>query len=126
MKQNTTPRKNKTKQVLNLPKTPYYTLEELFAINPQFNNINITMRVRHTKMVEDGKVAEIGNKTGAHGRPAKVYAQTPVTQLTLDKAEANKITLVDNAKNLVNFINVTPPYATNVTPSVNTPTSVKV
>lgn len=109
MKQNTT-RKNKTNQVLNMPKTTYYTLKELFDSNTHFN-AEITVRVRHTKMIEDGKVAEIGAVAGGKGRPQKVFAVTPVTQIVLNKAKANNINLVDNADKLVNAINVTTPSA---------------
>ena len=104
MKQTT--HKNKSSQLLNLPKTTYYTLQDVFDINPQFNDIFITVRVRHTKMIEAGKVVEIGSIPGGKGRPPKVYAVTPVTQITLAKARANNINLVDNADKLVNIINV--------------------
>lgn len=119
MKQNT--HKNKSCQLLNLPKTTYYTLQDVFSINPQFNGINITIRVRHTKMIEAGKVAEIGSIPGGKGRPQKVFAMTPVTQITLAKARQNNINLVDNSDKLINVINVTTLPARSSTPSVHTP-----
>jgi hypothetical protein len=112
MKQNTT-RKNKTNQVLNMPKASFYTLKELFDLNTHFN-AEITIRVRHTKMIEDGKVAEIGAVAGGKGRPQKVFAVTPVTQTLLNKAKAENINLVDNADKLVNAINVSTPTPTAV------------
>jgi hypothetical protein len=99
-----TNRKNKTKQTLNLPTTAYYTLKELFAVNPQFGGIEITIRVRHTKEIEAGRVVEIGTLTGGLGRPQSVYALTPVSKMTLDKAEANNIDISkynDNIKKIV-------------------------
>jgi hypothetical protein len=112
MKQNTT-RKNKTNQVLNMPKASFYTLKELFDLNTHFN-AEITIRVRHTKMIEDGKVAEIGAVAGGKGRPQKVFAVTPVTQNLLSKAKSENINLVDNADKLVNAINVSTPAPTAV------------
>lgn len=115
-----TPRKNKTNQVLNMPKSPYYTLRDLFAINKHFN-VDITIRVRHSKLIEEGKVAEIGAVPGGKGRPQKVFSLTPVTQTTLAKAKADNINLVDNANKLVNVVNVSSP-ATSVNP-VSAPTT---
>lgn len=96
-----------------MPKTPYYTLDQLFQLNTHFP-AQITIRVRHTKQIEAGNVAEIGNLVGGHGRPQKVYALTPITQNLINKVEADGINLVDNAKMLTNVISVT-------TPTVNTP-----
>ena len=123
MKQNTT-RKNKTNQVLNMPKASFYTLKELFDLNTHFN-AEITIRVRHTKMIEDGKVAEIGAVAGGKGRPQKVFAVTPITQHLIDKATAAKINLVDNATKLVNAVTVTTPApATVPVQSPGVPTTV--
>lgn len=105
-------RKNKTNQVLNMPKTPYYTLIDLFGLNGHFN-ASITIRVRHSKLIEDGKVVEIGSLTGGKGRPQKVFSMTPVSQATLNKAKAENINLVDNADKLVNVINVSTPSVVN-------------
>lgn len=82
-------------------------------MNTHFN-AEITIRVRHTKMIEDGKVAEIGAVAGGKGRPQKVFAVTPVTQILLNKAKAENINLVDNADKLVNAINVSTPTPTAV------------
>lgn len=107
-------RKNKTNQVLNMPKTPYYKLQDLFDINTQFN-AEITIRVRHTKEIESGRVAEIGSMPGGKGRPLKVYAYTPVSQATLNRAKAGGMNPVDNVEKLINAISVTtPPTPTNI------------
>lgn len=123
---NKSTRKNKTNQVLNIPKTPYYTLRDLFAMNKHFN-AEITIRVRHTALIEEGKAIAIGTIPGGKGRPSKVYSLTPVTQTTLNKAKANNIMLVDNADKLINVpvINVTSPgAAVNPVSSTTTPATV--
>ena len=96
-------RKNKTNMDVNWPTTPYFTIDDLFALNPNF--VPITLRVRLTNAIdEDGKVAEIGSIPGGKGRPKKVFAFTPVTKELLDKAESTGINLVDKARE--KFINV--------------------
>jgi hypothetical protein len=116
-------RKNKTKQVINWPNTPYYTIQELFDKNKHFN-ADITVRVRHTKKIELGEVAEIGRVTGGKGAPPKVYAKTPITNALLEKAKANGIQLADNVQKLVNVMNVTKPVAVVVVSPMATPSPV--
>ena len=98
-------KKNKTNQQVTWPTATLFTIKELHRLNPKF--IEITLRVRLTKAIEGGKVAEIGSVPGEKGRPQKVFSLTPVTQLTLDKAEAERINLVDNAKQLIRVMTVT-------------------
>ena len=112
-------RTNKTKQVLNWPTTPYYTIQELFDRNKHFN-ATITVRVRHTHALEAGETAEIGRVTGGKGAPPKVYAKTPITDTLLEKAKADGIQLADNVRKLVNVINVTRPIATTAISPVAT------
>jgi hypothetical protein len=101
-------RKNKTNQTVVWPTTPYFTIKDLLSLNPSF--IEITLRVRLAKAKdEDGKVAEIGFIHGGKRRPRKVFAMTPVTQMCLDKAQQDGIQLVENARKLVNVLNVTTP-----------------
>lgn len=107
-------RKNKTNQAVVWPTTTLFTIKELHRLNPKF--VNITLRVRLTNAIEDGKVAEIGSIPGDKGRPQKVFSLTPVTQATLNKARAERINLVDNADKLVQIITVTNPV---LTPAVN-------
>lgn len=106
MNQNT--RKNKTNQTVVWPTTPYFTVKNLEALNPSFVLITLRVRLSNAKD-EDGTVAEIGFIPGGKGRPQKVFAMTPVTQMMLDKAEQDGIQLVENAKKLVNVLNVTTP-----------------
>lgn len=123
MKQNV--RKNKTNQSVTWPTTSYFTIEELFALNPKF--VLITLRVRLANAIDDGKVVAIGSIPGGKGRPPKVFSMTPVTQITINKAKANNITMVDNYQKLVNAISVSnqPTPATNLhTPSTPSPVSV--
>lgn len=100
-------RKNKTNQTVTWPTTPYFTIADLHKLNPKF--VNITLRVRLSNAITDGKIAEIGSVPGGKGRPQKVFSQTPVTQALLNKAKAENINLVDNADKLVNVINVASP-----------------
>lgn len=113
-------RKNKTKLVMNMPNTAYYTLDELFSINTHFS-AEITIRSRHKKLEESGEVAEVGNIVGGHGRPKKVYAKTPITQLLLNKIQADGINLVDNANILVNAVSVKNSSTPVVKTSILTP-----
>jgi hypothetical protein len=104
-------KKNKTNQVVTWPTATLFTIQELHRLNPKF--VNITLRVRLTKAIEAGKVAEIGSIPGEKGRPQKVFAFTPVTQATFDKAFKEGITPVDNYKSLISMVSVT----TNSTPN---------
>jgi hypothetical protein len=98
-------KKNKTNQVVTWPSATLFTIKELHRLNPKF--IEITLRVRLSKAIENHEVAEIGSIPGEKGRPQKVFSMTPVTQATLDKAESEHINLVDNAKQLIRVISVT-------------------
>ena len=90
-----TERKNKTNLNPNWPTTPFFTIEDLQALNPDAKNI--TLRVRLNKRREDFEVTEIGNITGGQGRPRKVFAFMPVPEETYLLAESQKIT-VDRTK----------------------------
>lgn len=107
-------RKNRTNQSVTWPSTPYFTILELHKLNPKF--VNITLRVRLTNAIEAGKVAEIGSVPGGKGRPQKVFALTPVSKLTFEKAKQDNINLVDNYEKLINVVSVTTSTA-NPTPT---------
>ena len=118
-------RKNKTNLAVEWPKKPYFTIGELWALNPKF--VEITLRVRLTKAIEEeGKVAEIGTVPSGKGRPKKIFAYTPVTSNLLDKAESDGVNLVDKARekfvNVVSVTNVQTP--TPVVVNVSAPKSV--
>ncbi len=112
-------RKNKTNQSVVWPTTTFFTIAELHRLNPKF--VNITLRVRLTNAIEEGKVAEIGSVPGGKGRPQKVFSLTPVTKLTLDKARSENINLVDNADKLVTVVSVTNPTTVVPTPVTTAP-----
>jgi hypothetical protein len=97
-------KKNKTKQVVTWPTVSLFSIKELHRLNPKF--VEITLRVRLAKAIESGKVVEIGSSPGEQGRPKKVFSMTPVTQITLNKARAEQINLVDNADRLVHVMSV--------------------
>lgn len=94
-----TERKNKTNLNVEWPKTPFFTIKELWTLNPQF--VNITLRVRLTKAITSGQVVEIGNKTGGQGRPEKVFSLVPVVQETIDEAKHQGISFVTGVKDMV-------------------------
>lgn len=102
-------RKNKTNQSVVWPTSIYFTIKELWHLNPKF--IEITLRVRLANAIDPERlVVEIGSIPGGHGRPQKVFAMTPVTQDTLNKAKSSGINLVDNAEQkLINVVSVTKP-----------------
>jgi len=117
MKQNQ--RKNNTRRALEFPTTTYFTIRDVVQLNPQMRTVSesdITIRVRLSNAIGEGKVAEIGSVPGGKGRPQKVFSMTPVTQTTLNKAKQDGINLADGAEKLVNVVSVTTPSApTNLT-----------
>lgn len=118
-------RKNKTNQSVTWPTTTYFTIEDLHKLNPKF--VNITLRVRLANAIDSGEVAEIGAVPGGKGRPKKVFSLTPVTQITLNKAKADNINLVDDADKLVNVVSVSTqtPAVSPVAASVATTSQAK-
>jgi len=117
-------RKNKTNQCIVWPKKAYFIIDDIFAENPSV--IHISTRVKLSKAIEEGKVAEIGVVPGGKGRPKKVYALTPVTKTLLNKADQDGISLVDNADKLVHVVTVSSvPSQSTVTPIIQHSTLMK-
>ena len=112
----------KKNRVITWPTTSYFTFKDLYSINPQFDK-EITLRVRLAKEVESGKVAEIGAIPGGLRRPPKVYALTPVSQITLDKADANGVSINYDVNSAVNTIPINPKSSnfvlSGIRPNVN-------
>jgi hypothetical protein len=102
---------SKNSRIVNWPTTTYFTFDDLHQLNLSFDK-KITLRVRLTNAIEEGKVVEIGSIPGGQGRPPKVYVLSPVTQIALDKAEANGITVPGEAKKLINIVTVNHPVST--------------
>ena len=75
------------------PTAPFFTIRDLHRLNPRF--VEITLRVRFTKEIENGKVAEIGSLNGGTGRPKKVFTLTPITDEKVRQAVVQKINLAD-------------------------------
>lgn len=108
--------KNNTKNKIIWPRKMHFTIDELFALNPQFN-AEITLRVRITGEngeIVKGKVAEIGCIRGQQGRPQKVYALTPITKIILEKAKADGID-IEQSEKLFNVMSVKNPPAVPTT-----------
>ena len=113
-------KKNKTNQVVTWPTSTLFSLQELHRLNSKF--VEITLRVRLIKAIEAGKVVELGCIPGEKGRPQKVYTMTPVTQLTIDKAKAERINCVDNVERLIQVVSVSNrPSVPQVNPVSPTP-----
>jgi len=75
------------------PTAPFFTIRDLHRLNPRF--VEITLRVRFTKEIERGKVAEIGSLNGGKGRPNKVFTLTPITDEKIRQAVGKKINIAD-------------------------------
>jgi hypothetical protein len=98
-------KKNKSNRTVSWPTSTYFTFNQLHKLNPSFTK-RITLRVRLANSIIEGIVAEIGSIPGGQGRPPKVYVLTPVTQIALDKAEQDGISVPGEAKKLVNVVSV--------------------
>jgi hypothetical protein len=72
----------RTKLVINFPDV--FTVDDIQAQHP--DAVNITLRFRINKAVEEGKVTAVAKIPRQIGRPALIYATTPVTQSKRDSA----------------------------------------
>ena len=96
-----TDRKNKTNLVVTWP-TNVFTIEELNNANPDF--VNITLRVRLKKAIDNGQVGEVGYLHNGKGRPRVVLACTPITQSHITEAKNRGCVLKDGLN--VNVVNI--------------------
>jgi hypothetical protein len=74
----------RSKLVINFPEV--FTVSDIKKQHPE--SVEITLRFRINKAVEDGKVVAIAKIPRQIGRPALVYATAPVTQEKRDAAVA--------------------------------------
>jgi hypothetical protein len=102
----------------------YFTIQDIIASNPPEAKV-ITLRTHLIKAIEYQTISQIGSIPGGKGAPPKVYSMTPVTKLTLEKAQAANINLVDNVDKLVNVISVSTPKQSTPAPSVSAEKSVE-
>lgn len=79
-----TDRKNKTNLVVNWP-TNLFTIKELNSQNPEF--VEITLRVRLKKAIENGEVNEVGVLPNGKGRPTLVLSYGPITPEKISEAK---------------------------------------
>jgi len=75
---------NKTNLVVTWP-TNVFSIEELNNANPEF--VNITLRVRLKKAIDNGQVGEVGYLHNGKGRPRVVLACTPITDQHIIEAK---------------------------------------
>ncbi len=114
-----TQRKNHTNLVLKFPsKDEYFTIKSLWAMNPEF--VEITLRVRLKKAIDEEKsVVEIGCKNTGNGRPIKAFAMTPVNPKILEKAKADGIMLQSLTLPVIHITS----KSSITTPKIGTPIS---
>lgn len=96
-----TDRKNKTNLVVTWP-TNVFTIEELNNANKDF--VNITLRVRLKKAIDNGQVGEVGYLHNGKGRPRVVLACTPITNEHITEAKNRGCVLKDGIS--VNVVNI--------------------
>lgn len=110
-----TNRQNKTGLSVNWP-NGFYTMEtseshpnipSLWSQNQHFAAL-ITLRVRLTNAIEANQVVSLGTVKGAKGRPKLVFANTPVSQETIEAARVAGVVLNDNIPHIVNVMSVSP------------------
>jgi len=91
-----TDRKNKTNLVVTWP-TNLFSIEELNNANSDF--VNITLRVRLKKAIDNGQVGEVGYLHNGKGRPRVVLACTPITEQHIIEAK-NRGCLIKDGLNI--------------------------
>ena len=96
MNEKKTQRKNNTNLNINWPpKDEYFTIKSLSALNPNF--VNITLRVRLKKAIDEDKiVVAIGTRNNKKGRPELILAMSPVEPSVLEKTKNENIVLFEN------------------------------
>lgn len=108
-----TSKKNNTD--INWPTTEYFTTKDLFDKNP--NKVHITLRSKLSKRIEEDSVTVIGIFPAKIGRPTNVFAYTPVSKATIDKAVENGMIFPDSVTE-----RVVSPVSINDVSSVISPT----
>ena len=88
-----TTRKNNTNQTVNYPShDEYFTIKSMLELNP--NMVPITLRVRLQNAVSKEKtVSIIGSKNSGKGRPTLAFSMCPVSNIAIQKAMKDGITL---------------------------------
>ena len=76
--------KNKMNKSINWP-TGTFTIEDVRNLNPSF--IDITIRARITKEINNYNMEHIGDINVGRGRPRMLLARTPVIQQHIDEAK---------------------------------------
>ena len=85
-------RKNITNLDIVWTKDPCFTIQELNAVNPNFKEI--TLRVRVNKKREAGEIVEIAHVSGEQGRPRKIFTLAPVSLEAINFAKNKNYSLV--------------------------------
>ena len=98
-----TDRKNKTNLVVTWPSN-LFTIKELNSHNPEF--VEITLRVRLKKAMENGEVNEVGVLPNGKGRPTLVLSHGPITPEKISEAKERGVLF--SKENVVPVVNINP------------------
>lgn len=92
--------KNKSKNInITWPTKGYFTLEDLQTLHP--DTINITLRFRVKKAIENGVLFVIGKIKPAIGRPRLVLTFGEPSNQTLETAKSAGVSLVRDEQSTV-------------------------
>jgi len=79
------------KQNINLPKKSFFTLFDVFALNPDAKEI--TLRFKVSKLIESKEIHELGYLPRPVGRPRKIFTQNNISKALLDAAKRENIVI---------------------------------
>jgi len=78
------------KLIIEWPKS-FFSIQDIQSAHP--DAVNITLRFRINRAVEEGELEQIGKTPKSVGRPTVVYSTTPVTKKVLLEAIKAGVTL---------------------------------
>ena len=84
--------KTRTTPVINWP-VGHFTVEDAQRAHPSV--VNITLRFRVNKSIENKELVEIGKTKAETGRPKKVYARANPTKQIIEAARAAGVIITD-------------------------------
>lgn len=86
-------------ETLNWPATEtYFTIKDLVVLNP--TQVEITLRTKVTKAINNNTVTLIGHKNQKKGRPSMILAMTPVSEQLIRRAYDDGVMPVDKVPSL--------------------------
>ena len=100
---------SKMKKSLTWPNKSHFVIKDLFALNPTEKDITMRTHVDGAKKLNE--IVAIGTVPGFQGRPQLVYAYTPVTKITIERAKADGY-VIDNEDKIINVVDIKSPVST--------------